>query len=103
MVKCPDLGKDPLRALFWAGALISFRNAVIVFRQNKYLDAANDNRRFEREARPYLGFKRAQTKNTAMTAIKRVATVSGVFFSESMSKTSGEVSASHELIKLSTP
>jgi hypothetical protein len=55
-----------------------------------------------REARPYLGFKRAQTKNTAMKAIKRVATVSGVFFSESISKTSGEVSAFHELIKLAS-
>jgi hypothetical protein len=38
-----------------------------------------------------------------MTAIKRVATVSGVFFIESMSKTSGEVSAFHELIELATP
>jgi hypothetical protein len=53
-----------------------------------------------REARPYLGFKRAQTKNTAMKAIRRVATVSGVFFSESISKTSGEVSEFHELTGL---
>jgi hypothetical protein len=37
-----------------------------------------------------------------MTAIKRVATVSGVFFIESMSKTSGEVSEFHELIKLAS-